>query len=190
MSKNLFWIIFGVLFAPVAILLHECGHYAVAVVQGHTAHFHFAETITDYPQPASYSSFLWVVAGGPAVTALMTIGGLFWLWHLRRSRLQAAATCSDWLASFLVLCAIRWLRCFTGSPTHPQPKDEAVLSAGLGFPPWLLPYLLAPVALALLMVAVRLHPRGCRLVPFSSAIFGLCLGVILWLNVLGPRILP
>jgi hypothetical protein len=49
MSQNLSRLFFGVLFAPTVILLHECGHYAVAVVQGHTAHFHFAETITDYP---------------------------------------------------------------------------------------------------------------------------------------------
>jgi hypothetical protein len=144
----------------------------------------------DDPQLASSRSLLLVIAGGPVVTALMTIGGFFWLWHLRRGRLEAAATSADWLATFLVLCAIRWLRCFGASPAHPQPKDEALLSAGFGWPPWLLPHLIASAALALVVVAIRLHPRGGRLVPFGCAFLGCCLGWFLWLKVFGPKILP
>jgi len=190
MNQNLSRFVFGVLFVPVVVLLHECGHYAVAMAVGLTPHLHYAETSVNSPPPASSRSLSWVIAGGPAVTALMTIGGFFWLWHLRRGRLQAAATRADWLATFLALCAIRWLRCFVASPAHPQPKDEALLSAALGFPPWLLPYLIGPAALALVVMAIRLHPRGSRLVPFGCALFGVGVGCFLWFKVFGPQILP
>lgn len=190
MNQNLGRFVFGVFFVPAVILLHEFGHYAVAMTVGLTPHLHYADTSVNYPQSASSRSLLLVVAGGPAVTVLMTIGGFFWLWHLRRGRLEAATTCTDWLATFLVLCAIRWLRCFAASPAHPQPKDEAIISAGFGFPPWFLPYLLAPGALALLVVAIRLHPRGSRLMPFGWAIFGISFGCFLWFKFFGPQILP
>jgi hypothetical protein len=188
MSQNLRRLSFGVLFAPVAILLHECGHYTAAAALGLGPHLHFADTtIGGRATPASLRL---VVAAGPSITALMVLAGLFWLWHLRRDRWQAPVRPTDWFATFLVLCAARWLRCSTGALALHQPSDEAMLSASVGFPPWLLPYLLAPVALGLLVAAVRLHPRGNRLVPFGSAVVGICLGAVLWVKVLGPLLLP
>jgi hypothetical protein len=190
MSQNLSRLFFGVLFGPAVLLLHECGHYFASVALGLTTHFHFAEVTTNYTLPVSTRDMQLVGAAGPAVEALLAIGGFFWLRRLRRGRLQAPATSWDWLATFLVLCAGRWLRGFTGPPGRPQPPDEAFLSASFGFPEWLFPYLLAPAALALLIAAVRLHPRGNRLAPFGSAVLGVGLGLVLWLKVLGPRILP
>jgi hypothetical protein len=190
MSQNLIRLFFGVLFFPAVLLLHECGHYFASAVLGLPAHFHFAEVTTIYPQPLSLHAFWLVATAGPAVEAILAIGGCFWLWHLRHNRAQAAATCMDWLATFPALCAARWLRCFTGTPGQPQPPDEAALSASFGFPKWFFPYLLAPVAIVLLIGVVRLHPRGARLVPFASAVLGGCLGLVLWVRVFGPRILP
>lgn len=186
MSQNLSRFFFGVPFGPAVLLLHECGHYFASVALGLTAHFHFAEVTTTYPLPVSSRAMQLVTAAGPAAEALLAIGGFFWLWRLRRSRLQATATRWDWLATFLVLCAGRWLR----GLVRLEESDEAFLSASFAFPEWLFPYLLALAALALLIAAVRLHPRGNRLAPFGSAVLGAGLGVILWLKVFGPRILP
>lgn len=190
MKQNLGRFIFGAFFAPVVILLHEYGHYVVAMAVGVTPHMHYGETTANYSHSPLPRSSLLITAGGPAVTALMTLAGFVWLWHLRRGRSGEVATCADWLATFLALCAIRWVRCFTASPAHPQPGDEAILSAGFGFPPWLLPYLIGLASLALLVVTIRLHPRGSRLVPFGSALVGIYFGCFLWFEVVGPRILP
>ena len=187
MRQNLIRFFFGVLFTPVAILLHECGHYMTAAALGLAPHLHFAYTTTNYPG-TPYTIGL-VTAGGPTATALIVIVGFFWLWHLRHDRLQAPVTPTEWFATFLVLCAARWLRGSIGG-LHGEPNDEARLSASMGFPQWLLPYLLIPVALAALIAAVRLHPRGSRLAPFGSAVLGICFGVVLWLKVIGPRLLP
>ncbi|MEW6302109.1 MAG: hypothetical protein AB1705_01470 [Verrucomicrobiota bacterium] len=186
MGQNLSRFFFGVFFGPAVILLHECGHYFASAALGLTAHFHYAEVTTDYSLPVSSHALQLVTVAGPAVEALLAIGGFFWLWRLRRGRLEAPATCWDWLATFLVLCAGRWLR----GLLRLSGSDEAFLSASFGFPEWLFPCLLAPAALALLIAAVRLHPRGNRLAPFGSAVLGAGLGVILWLKVFGPRILP
>ena len=190
MSQNLSRFFIGVVLAPLVILLHECGHYAAAAAFGCTSYFHFAETSVRLEQPVSPHIFRLVTAAGPAVDAFLTIGGFLWLRRLRHGRLQSAVTSTDWLATFPVLFAARWLRCLASPPSHPVPKDETTLSVSFGFPQWFLPYLLALAALAILTATIRLHPRGSRLVPFVSAFLGLCLGGVLWLKVFGPRVLP
>jgi hypothetical protein len=190
MKQNLSRFLFGMFLAPTFMLLHECGHYASAAALGFRVRFHFAEIQLSQPATFSILQLQLITAAGPAVEATLAIGGLLWLWHLRRNRLQSPATLADWLATFPIFCSLRWMRCFGGSLANPVPSDEAHLSDSFGFPPWLLAYLLAPVGLALFIVAIRLHPRGSRLFPFVSAFLGLVLGTFLWLRVIGPRILP
>jgi hypothetical protein len=189
MKQNLSRFLFGMLLAPAFILLHECGHYTAARFFGFKAHFHFAEVDVSQPATGIFQNQL-ITAAGPAVEATLAMGGLLWLWYLRRNRLKSPATLADWLATFPIFCSLRWMRCLGGSLAHPKPGDEADLSASFGLPHWLLAYLLAPVGLALFIVAIRLHPRGSRLFPFVSAFLGLVLGAFLWLRVIGPRILP
>ncbi|HSY16914.1 MAG TPA: hypothetical protein VK815_01205 [Candidatus Acidoferrales bacterium] len=176
--------------APTVILLHECGHYFVANAFGLTPSFHFAEIRVTLPQPCPPHVLRLGVGAGPAVEASLALGGLFWLWHRRRHRLTSSVTPADWIATYPALCAARWLRCLYGTPAQPVPKDEAMLSASFGFPPWLLPYLLAPAALMLLILTIRLHPRGNRLIPFLPVFLGLFLGAFLWLKMVGPWLLP
>jgi hypothetical protein len=189
MKQNLSRFLFGIFLAPIFILLHECGHYTAAVALGFRARFHFAEVQVFQPATLIFQDQL-ISAAGPAVEATLAIGGLLWLWYLRRNRLNSPATPADWLATFPIFCSLRWMRCFGGSLAHPLPGDEAHLCTSFGFPPWLLAYILAPVGLALFIVAIRLHPRGSRLFPFVSAFLGLVLGAFFWLRVIGPRILP
>jgi hypothetical protein len=177
----------GLLFAPIAILLHELGHWFALAALGCPAQLHFAYTT---PGTAIPHSSWFVVAAGPAITAVMMFGGFFLLLRLRRARLQGPATRVDWLATFSALCALRWLRFGTASMVLPQPSDEATLSMACGFPSWLLPFLLVPVALTVFVSTIRLHPSGNRLAPFASAVLGICVGVALWLKVIGPRLLP
>lgn len=170
-----------------AILLHELGHWFALVALGCPAGVHFAYTT---PRTAIQHLPWFVTAGGPAITAVMMFGGFFLLLRLRRARLRDAATRVDWLATFLALCALRWLRFGTSSMVLTQPSDEATLSMACGFPAWLLPFLLALVALTVLIGTIRLHRPGGRLVLFASAALGIYVGVATWLKVIGPRLLP
>lgn len=143
------------MFAPVAILLHELGHWFALAALGCPAQIHFAYTT---PRTAIPGHLSWlVVAAGPAVTGVMMFGGFFLLLGLRRGRLQDAVTRVDWLATFPALCAVRWLRFGTASIVLPQPNDEATLSKACGFPAWVLPLLRASCT-----------RRSCRHNSFTS----------------------
>src|SRR5438132_11701436 len=100
------------IFVPVLILLHECGHYFAAKAFGLKAEIHSSETTIHVPEPVPPHIKRVTVAAGPSVDALLTAGGFLWLWYSRRSRPQTAATITDWLATLLVTDGLRWLRCF------------------------------------------------------------------------------
>jgi hypothetical protein len=180
-SNNLVIFLVGIIVAPVAILLHEFGHFGTAFMFGLKPHLHFALTTT--APTTSFHGFL-VTAAGPIVTALISIGGIISLWSQRRHQVRPPKVWRLWLATFCALCAGRWLR----PPSHLS--DEVRLSAYLGLAPGLLPCAAVALGLVILVLTVRLHEPGKRLIPFSSAILGLCFGIMLWTSVLGPRVLP
>lgn len=181
MSNNSVIFIFGIVFAPVAIMLHEFGHFGAGLMFGLKPHLHFA--MTTMAQTTPFRDFL-VTAAGPMVTALISIGGIISLWFQRRYKVRSPKVWSIWLATFCALCAGRWLR----PPNHLF--DEVRLSTYLGVAPGFLPCAVVALALVILVMTVLLHEPGKRLIPFSSATMGLCLGIILWMSVLGPRVLP
>src|SRR6267378_824040 len=81
-----------------------------------------------------------VTCAGPLVGAVLVVAGFVLLRTARKHRIEGAPTLADWLATSLALNAGRWLRGFTGPPSHPQPADEAFVSQALGLPKWFLPY--------------------------------------------------
>lgn len=129
-------------------------------------------------------------SAGPLVNATLAVVGFLWLHGLRAHRREAAPSLTDWLATSLALNAGRWLRGFTGPPGHPQPQDEAHLSQAIGLAAWFLPYLLALSAVLAVIATVRLHPPQSRLLPFFSAGLGGVLGILLWIGLAGPLLLP
>jgi hypothetical protein len=181
----------GLLIMPSFIFFHECGHYAVARYFGLHAQFRSAEVrITGTDTPSFYKKDDWIVLAGPLTNFLLMIAGFVWLRCLRQRRIDAPPTWIDWLATVVALNAGRWLRCFAGTPAHPQPADEAQLSRIAGCPPWVLPYLLGILAVWVIVMIIRLHPPGSRLIPFTSIFTGGALGAFLWVRVVGPFLFP
>lgn len=188
MRKILSILLLGVAFGVAGVILHECGHYLTALALGFSPHIHFARTtVSSADTPAA--NFL-VTAAGPGVNALLILAGLIWLWYLRHNRQQEPATMIDWVASMPALYAARWLLGLHRPSAYPGSYDEATLSIMAGLPRWGLPYFLGAVALVMFAWVIRLHPPGRRLFPFCAAAAGCYLGLVLWLKVLGPRVLP
>ena len=131
-----------------------------------------------------------VVSAGPLLQVGLAVAGFVWLRKLRRDHREAAPTLGDWLATTLALNAARWLRGLTGSPSDPQPPDEALLSRYIGLPAWFLPYLLVLVAVIVIIAILRLHPPGGRLLPFLSWGLGGVISYLLWMKLAGPFLLP
>ena len=176
---------------PVFILLHELGHYAAGASLGVSVKLHYAEVSGIIAKKKlTWQSSVLLTAAGPFVNAALAAVGFLWLHRLRRQRREAEPTLRDWLATTLVLNAGRWLRGFTGPPSHAQPKDESLVSQAIGLPAWFLPYLLALLAVIAVIATLRLHPPGGRFLPFLSMGLGGVTGVFLWMNVVGPYLLP
>lgn len=180
----------GVIFAPAIIVAHEAGHYLAAHLLGLEPKLHYASVMFHGPAEVIARFRVLATAAGPAVELMLAATGLIWLLRGRAGRRHSEPTLSDWLATSLALAAGRWLRCLTGTPSHPQPEDEAFLSQAAGLPAWVIPYGLAPLGLAVVVAVIRLHPSGLRLGPFASWFIGGLAGLSLWLHVLGPVLLP
>ena len=181
----------GLLAAPVFIVLHECGHFlAGKSLRWHTR-LHYAKT-TFYgtkDQLTQRGNF-WVTSAGPLMSTLLAASGFLWLRSSRIHRLQAIPTFADWVATTLVTNTGRWVRCLAYSSNHPQPDDETWISRAMGLPGWLLPYFLGAITIALFIATVRLHPPGSRLKPLLCLAAGGAIGSLIWIQILGPFLLP
>jgi hypothetical protein len=173
--------------SPVFVLLHELGHYAVGAYLGFGGKLHYGQVTG---KRLSWQADALLTSAGPLVQAGLAVTGFVWLRRLRRDRREANPTVGEWVATMLALNVGRWVRGFTGPPSDPQPPDEALLSRAVGLPAWFLPYLLALVTVVAVIAILRLHPPGGRLLPFLSGGFGGIISFLLWMNVLGPFLLP
>ena len=86
LKRNVGVFLLGMIFVPVLILLHECGHYFAAKAFGLKAEIHSSETTIHVPEPVPPHIKRVTVAAGPSVDALLTAGGFLWLWYSRRSK--------------------------------------------------------------------------------------------------------
>jgi hypothetical protein len=180
----------GFVVQPASIVFHELRHYAAAYCLGYNPTVHFALTTWPGSEQMPKTSAVLTVGAAPLGDAVLAGVGLWWLYWLRRHRPEKPATASDWIATLLAAQAWRWMRGFSVFSSNPQPGDEMFLSRILGMPAWVLPLLLALLCLIPLRAMIRLHPPGERLLPFACLLSGACAGGVVWLNLLGPRLLP
>ncbi len=189
--RSLLPFLLGLAIAPSFVVLHEGGHFLAAVAFGFHPEFHYANVSYRLSRPPAPGTDLAITATGPAVQALLAAGGLLWLHRRRRGRRAEPASGIDWVATWLVFNAGRWLggglaRPFTGTAL----RDEMTLSAAAGAPAWAVLSLLCLLSIGALAFAIRLHPPRSRLLPFAGAGAGGALAAILWLRIVGPWLLP
>lgn len=145
------------------------------------------------------SNGFWITLGGPIQTIFTGLIGLFVL-LLRKNRYKEfGLKWIDWLAVFLTLF---WLRevfnlamSIAFELISPDGSffsgDEVYISRGLGLWEGTIPLLLG--ALGILVstyVIFRIIPQQIRLTFFVSGLLGGGLGFVLWMDILGPILLP
>ena len=206
---NLFaiWLLAASLSGPVGIVLHELGHFAVAVACG------FPETRMSFAS-ASYqnSQQFWqtlasgdrksaagiyplnqagyVAAAGPAVTAVMILAGvgiLFW------------TKPNHFIGGFLAgLALMAGVRSVTGiyyilavRPYFPDARpffDEINIARAFDLPvDWIVWPSVLLVLIAWIVVVPRLTPE--RWLKLPAAIIGPILGILIWAQI-GPFVMP
>jgi hypothetical protein len=203
----LVWLVAASVSGPVGILLHELGHYTVAVVSGFPdAKLSFAsvsyrdgerfwQTLAGGDRPAAASIYPLQRAGlmaaaGPAVTALLIVSSVLIL---------ATRTVTDVVGGFLAgLALIAGVRSFTGvyyvlfvRPKYPDARpffDEINISRAFDIPvDWIAWSSSALVVFAWIIVIPKLTPNRWLKIP--AAVVGPVLGILLWSQI-GPFILP
>lgn len=181
----------GILILPSFIFLHEGGHWLAARTLGLQATLHFRETQVSGRADSSLAVKNEMVSlAGPLVNFVLMLCGLFWLKTLRRKNASEPPGIWDWVATSLALNAGRGLRGVFSLPTNSQPSDEARLSQMIHCPGWLSLCILGLAAIIVIVLIIRLHPRGSRLVPFTAIFAGRAMGSWLWMNAVGPALLP
>lgn len=142
---------------------------------------------------------LWITLGGPLQTILTGFIGLTILF-IRRNRIKTfGLKIIDWLAIFLSLF---WLREVFNLVTSIgseiiSPKgsffggDEKHISYGLNLWEGTIPIFLGFVGLIIaLFVIFKIIPNRLRLTFILSGLIGGVTGFFLWMNILGPTLIP
>lgn len=137
----------GFLFAPLVILVHECGHFAVYYLQGHHPVLYSSEVDLPSGTTSSWSGHLLSTLGGPMVEASVCVGGFIWLRRRRRGHLEREPSALDWLATCMAMCCGRWIHhtpmvFWSFYRTGHNSSDEVGVSKMLGLPGWVLPVVL------------------------------------------------
>ncbi len=151
-----------------------------------------------YPHEASKNDLL-ISIGGPLQTTLTgTIGLLILLWR-RKLIYRNGFEILDWLALFLSLF---WLREVFNLVTGIGEEiilpngtwfggDELYISQGLNLWSGTIPIILAIFGFTVaIYVIFKILPKKIRLTFIMSGFIGGILGFILWMNIIGPKILP
>lgn len=160
-----------------------------------------------FPEKAEFDSlleklkteYLLILIGGPAQTILTGLFGLFLLFLRRNFIRNNGLKLIDWLLIFLSLF---WLRkvfnlvgsiasgLFNGTGIYFS-GDEAKISKYLELPISTIPVILGILGLLIsIFVIFRIIPIKLRLTFIIGGLIGGISGFIIWMNILGPIILP
>lgn len=148
-----------------------------------------------YPRPKPNS--FWVALGGPSQTILTSLIG-FWILLYRKSRNKEYFVLLDWLGVFLALFILRevfnWTFAMIKFLLYGKTNfngDEFRLSQMLGCNEWLIPTLtMIPAIVLSLYVVFKVIPLKYRFSFIVAGFIGGILGFFIWLEWLGPQIMP
>lgn len=166
---------------PLGIVIHEFGHYMAGITLGYDeVHYSYRRVNfeTENLSTISHGIFL---AAGPAIDLTWAIVGIALL-----ARRVAAHNYGFgyWIATFLAVVSVRWIKTAVEGPG----SDEAKISELLGWPWFALPAVMAVFAVPALLWIFRLHYRAgthrhllCGLVAEGA-------GIALWMGVVGPAL--
>lgn len=148
-----------------------------------------------YPRPKPHA--FWVTLGGPIQTILTSIIGLMILYY-RKSRKKDFFVLLDWLGVFLALFILRevfnWVFAMMKYLLYEKTNfngDEFRLSQMLDLNEWVVPTMtLVPALLISLYIIFKVIPLKYRFSFIIAGLVGGILGFFIWLDWLGPQLMP
>lgn len=189
----------------IGTLTHEAGHYLVAKGFGlsssvHYAYVPFSPEIEDIVDPSQRAwTRLAIRIGGPLQTILTGCLGLVLLRRSTTKRpIDDMPSIEQWVYIFLSLFWLRQMASFVVVAVQffmldhvSVSGDEAQIALSLGLPTQLINVLSGCIgAVVLWFILFRVLPSSIRLQFMAAGLVGGGLGYYLWLERIGPILLP
>ncbi len=188
-----------VVFTAIGTVSHEYGHIIVAKYLGYETTLHYGSMSYDKGAEISHSNVFWITVGGPLQTTLTGFIGLLVIFLRRNLIKEIGLRWVDWLAVFMSLFWLRevfnLLMSIAYELISPNGSyfggDEVFISYGMDLWEGTIPILLGVMGLLIsIFVIFRVVPNRLRLTFIVSGFLGGVLGFILWMYILGPKLLP
>ncbi|MFW9773586.1 MAG: hypothetical protein ACFFFB_14530 [Candidatus Heimdallarchaeota archaeon] len=181
----------------VGTLLHELGHYAVAILSGYQAQIHFnytTSTIPAFSEPLLYFIF---ILGGPISTWMLCLIPFAILLILYNKNSKREILHNQFLNKgfivllFFVSMAGRFIfTAITYIITRSNAIDEYKMADYFNIYPETFLILFLVVSLIILIITIYKIPTNYRLFTILGALSGATVGYLLWNNLIGPLLLP
>lgn len=172
---------------PITVLLHELAHWLVARASGFPARLHFA-SVDNFPEQLPFGGAPGLVAlttlAGPAMTIALMIAGM-----AARSKPWGLPLVATALSRFVInaMFIVQQALVLAGIAQASQPNfDEVVAARALSAPA---PLFAGVGALAFFVGGVWLW-RNAGPWQFLALILGTLTGMVGWLGLVGPMLLP
>ncbi len=195
--KVIVFIKYFLIYLPIPMigtLLHELGHYLVALSYGYNSQIHYA--FCTYDNKGNYDpvAAFFITLGGPVATWMQSLVPFFIMavYYRKEKRMQFKDDLPPLYIVLLCLstfCSRFVFNAGKGLISNPG-GDEAVIALALGLPAGLILYLFAFIATIMLFYMLYMIPKNFRLPLVFGAISGAILGYYIWYVHLGPLILP
>ncbi|MFW9969276.1 MAG: hypothetical protein ACFFDF_03685 [Candidatus Odinarchaeota archaeon] len=200
-TKNFKWFFkyLGIFFFVIIIgtLVHELGHYIVAVIYGIPVRISYAYT-TIYGSLTA-DQWFWFIMGGPLVSWLVSIMGIIIIFskyrHMHSEQdypIGISQTISIVAISFSIRFVFNAGLYFINTTLFGMLSgtDETLIAIFLGISPDILMYGSAVVALGFIIIGLYYIPRFQRYIILFGGIIGGVIGYLFWYYWVGPIILP
>jgi hypothetical protein len=206
---KLIWRLFFVLtiafiaVTAIGTVLHEAGHFLAGKLTGAQPTIHYAsvsyqrtslfmKTSDRQAQKDTVRKRLIRTAGGPIQTFLTSLLGLGILTWRKIKKHHEKWIFIDWTAIFMALFSLRFVFNFiTGTLSGAGRSDEIGICRILGWPPRSLGFVLFLIGfISALWVLFKILPTEQRFTFIFAGFVGAGIGYPLWMNVLGPILLP
>ncbi len=197
-----FFVFIGIFFTiPIyGTLLHEVGHYLMAVIYNQPAGIAYAYTYTIDPYILTNDQYFWFIVGGPVstwVTAGLGLTVILGKYRSMHSESDKTVGYGQILATIAAAFSLRFVfnaggYLFSTLWTSPWDSnmDEVKIATSLGIHPYIIVYGSAIIAVSIVLITLYYIPRHQRYIVLLAGIIGGAIGYIFWYYLAGPLLLP
>ncbi len=181
----------------IGTLLHEVGHFLVAIINGYEAQIHYSYTTTSINPANEESLYFFFILGGPLSTWIQCIIPFIILLvsynknHSRKILENNFFNINFLICLIFISMGARFIfNLISYLITPSNTIDEYIMADIIKIHPETFLILFALISIAILLVSLYKIPKNVRLTFLVGALSGSIFGYFLWYFLLGPLLIP